>query len=155
SGWAGIGDVSRIDDVDVDGLTARAAEKAQRSVDPQPFPLGRYTVVLEPAAASSFVQQLAGALRAGGMRVAQKVASDKLTVRSWPDHPLLMSSPYGEDGLPVRDVLWIERGVVRTVPRSRLEAARNGGEPIGSPTNLVTDGGTLPIDDLVAGTKRG
>ena len=93
SGWAAIGDVWRMDDVDVDGLTARAADKARRSADPQPFPLGRYTVVLEPSAAGGFIQQLAGALR--GAQVGQLITSDRITLRSKPDHPLLMASPYG------------------------------------------------------------
>lgn len=154
SGWAGIGDLWRIDDVDVDGLTARAAEKARKSVDPKPFALGPYTVVLEPSAAGSFVQQLVGALRAGATP-GQKIASDMLTLRSKPDHPLIMASPYGEDGLPARETLWIERGVVRNVPHSRLEAVRNGAPPVGPPTNLVAEGGTQSVEELIAATKRG
>jgi predicted Zn-dependent protease len=155
SGSAATGDLWRMDDVDVDGLTARAAAKARQSVDPQPFPMGRYTVVLEPSAAASFVQLLAGVLRPGTVQPGQKVASEKLTVRSKPDHPQIMASPYGEDGLPSREVLWIERGVVKAVARSRLEAAKNGGEATGTPTNLVADGGTQSLDDLIAAVKHG
>ena len=123
SGWAGIGDVWRIDDVDVDGLTARAADKARQSVNPQPFPLGIYTVVLEPSAAAAFVQQLAGALRGGSAQVGQKVASEKLTVRTKPDHPQIMASPYGEEGVPAREVLWIRKRYCQE-PRA-LETGRN------------------------------
>jgi predicted Zn-dependent protease len=134
-------------------LTARAAEKARQSVDPQPFPLGLYTVVLEPSPAGSFIQQLSGALR--GATVGQKITSDKLTLRSKADHPLIMASAYGEDGVPARESLWIERGIVRDVPRSRLEAAKAGGQATGAVTSLVADGSAQEVSDLVAGTKRG
>lgn len=154
SGWAGIGDMRRIDDVDVDGITAIAIDKARRSVKPQPFPMGRYTVVLEPILTAGFVQALlrtigGGLLSVDGWaapgRAGEKRASDKLTVRSKADHPLIMASPYGREGHPVREVVWIEKGVVRTVP---------GGDA-GPAENLVMDGGSKTIQEVVAEVDRG
>lgn len=155
SGWAGIGDMRRVDDVDVDGLSAIAIDKARRSVDPRPFPMGRYTVILEPIVTASLVQQLLGviggrstAVDAWGTtpaRVGEKKVSEKLSVRTKPDHPLIMASPYGHDGRPAREVLWIEKGIIRNLPGSEGGLAEH----------LVVEGSSQSIEDLVAGVDRG
>ncbi len=154
SGWAGIGDMRRVDDVDIEGLTDIASEKAKRSVNPSPFEMGRYTVILEPAMTATYighlVRLLAGTARAvdewgSPGRVGEKVASDRLTLRTKPDHPLIMGSPYGPNGRPLSEVLWIEKGVVRNLP---------GGDS-GPAVYLVAEGSSKSIEDLVAEVDRG
>jgi predicted Zn-dependent protease len=120
SGWAGIGDMRRADDVDVEAITAVAADKARRSANPQPFPMGRYTVILEPIVTAAFFGQLLSVVggRARSLDVwgfppakpGERVASEQVTIRSKPDHPQILASPYGPGGRPAREVLWIEKG---------------------------------------------
>ncbi|MBI2221944.1 MAG: hypothetical protein HYU53_12145 [Acidobacteria bacterium] len=154
SGWAGIGDMRRVDDVDIESLTAIAIDKARRSMNPQPFEMGAYTVILEPAVTAGFVRQLLGLISGSSVavdqwgapgRVGEKRASERLTVRSKPDHPLIMASPYGHRGHPAREAIWIEKGIVRNLP---------GGEA-GPAEHLVVDGSSRPIEALVADLKRG
>lgn len=153
SGWAGVGDMRRLSDLDVPGITAVASDKAKRSADPQPFPMGRYTVVLEPAAAGTLIGQLMNVLAgarsvdewADPMEVGSVIADSRLTVRSMPAHPQILGSPYLPGGRVATDVVWIDEGVVRNVP----------GAASGPADDLVAGGGSTTLEDLIAGLDRG
>ena len=128
SGWAGIGDLRRFADLDIPGITEVAIRKAVESVDPQPFDMGRYTVVLEPSAAASFVGLLmsvwSGSARTVGAwgspsEAGSRVASEHLNLRTQPDHPEILGSPYGPGGRPLGEQVWVEQGSSATCPAER------------------------------------
>ena len=154
SGWAGIGDMRRVADIDFDGITATAIQKAKDSIDPQPFEMGRYTVILEPSVTASFVSLMLG-VWSGSARVVDQwgrptsvgepVASEVLTLTTKPDHPKILGSPYGPSGRPLEETVWVEGGVLRTLP----------GKENGPAAHLVWDGGSGSLEDLIGDVDRG
>ena len=167
SGWAGANhpEWKRIDFA---AVSARAIAKAQASRNPTRIEPGRYTVILEPQAAGDLVQLLAGSLDArsaeegrsafakegGGSRLGEKIVDDRVTLVSDPADPQLLSSPFDDEGLPLARQLWIENGVLRTLPSSRFWAQKQGRAPTGSPRSLKMLGGNQTLQDILASTER-
>lgn len=153
SGWAAVGDLRRFADLDIPGITDIAISKALGSVDPQPFEMGPHTVVLEPNAAASFIGLLmsawSGARTVGAWgspaEIGTQVASEHLNLSTQPGHPQIMGSPYGPGGIPLRERIWVENGVLRNLP---------GGEN-GPAVHLVGDGGSKSLEEVIAGVDRG
>ncbi len=154
SGWAGIGDMRRVEEIDFDAITATAIDKAKDSIDPQPFEMGRYTVILEPSVTAAFVGLMlgvwSGSARAVGAwgtshNVGERVASALMTLRTKPDHPAILGSPYGPGGRPLSEKVWVEEGTLAALP---------GGEN-GPAAHLVWDGGAGSVEDLIGGVERG
>jgi predicted Zn-dependent protease len=170
SGWASAGarDWGRVDPAAIGRI---AAEKAIASRNPQAIPPGKYTAVLEPAAVNDLVPLLAGALNArtadegrspfskagGGTRIGEKVMDERVTLYSDPSDPALLAQPFDNEGLPLKQRTWVEKGVLRNLSYSRFWAAKQGKEATGPPLagGLVLAGGTKSTDDLVAGCERG
>ena len=78
-----------------------------------------------------------------------------LTMRSVPAHPILPSSPWGEQGIAASDTIWIEDGVLRNLIYSRFWAQEKGREATGRPANLVIDGSDATTEDLIAQVDYG
>ena len=77
-----------------------------------------------------------------------------MNIKSDPTHPDAPAFPWGEDGLPSQRASWIENGVVKNLRYSRYWAQKQGKVPI-SPTNLLMEGGTASLDELISSTERG
>jgi len=175
SGWAGF-ESHRADGVDGDALSRRAVEKALHSREPRAWDPGRYTVVLEPAAAADLLQDMSwisfGALLVQEGRsflagkLGQKVMGGNITIRDDPFHPLHRGSPFDSEGMPVIPTTIIERGVARSAVYDRQTAAKEGRESTGHglpvpntygplARHLVLEGGTGSVDDLIRGVDRG
>jgi PmbA protein len=175
SGWAAR-ESDRAADIDGDALAARAVEKALRSRDPKVWQPGSYTVVLEPAAVSDLLQEMAwtsfGALlvQEGRSFLAGKlgraVMGENITIRDDPFHPLHRSAPFDAEGMPTRPVTIIDRGVARGPVYDRRTAAKEGRESTGHglpvpntlgplARNIVLEGGAETLDSLIAGVDRG
>jgi predicted Zn-dependent protease len=170
SGWAHAGarDWSRVDAAAVGRV---AAEKAVASRNPQPIEPGLYTAVLEPQAVNDLVPLLAGALNArsadegrspfskpgGGNRIGEKVADDRVTLYSDPADTGLLGQPFDTDGLPIRRIVWIEKGILRNLAYSRFWAQKQGATPTGGTLagGLSLAGGSASTADLIAGCERG
>lgn len=163
SGWAeGVG--ASAGSVDVDAAAARALGKAQAAADPIDIEPGAYTVVLEPAAVAGLTSIAGWTMDAKtadegrscwtGLE-GEKVAVDGFTMKSEPSHPVLPTTPWGEQGIPASDTVWIEDGVLKTLAYSRFWAEEKGKEPTGRPSNFVIDGTEQTTDDLVAQVDKG
>jgi predicted Zn-dependent protease len=150
-------------------LASAAIDKAVLSKDAAAIEPGKYTVVLEPAALGDL---LAGMLfsadarqsdegrsffsrKGGGNRIGEQVLSEKVTLYSDPSHPLAPCLVFDREGLPITRTSWVEKGVWKDLLYSRFWAQKQNREPTGGPVNLIMDGGTAPIADLIAGTDRG
>ena len=169
SGWAhgGARDWSA---VDPEAIGRVAARKAVASRNPQEIAPGLYTAVLEPQAVNDLIPLLAGALNArnadegrsafskpgGGTRIGEKVADDRVTLYSDPADAGLLGQPFDPDGLPLRRMVWIERGILKNLAYSRFWAQKQGKEATGFPFGgLALVGGTGSTDELIAGCARG
>lgn len=168
SGWAGAADAN-LSRIDAAALGSVAIDKAVRSRAPAPLEPGRYTVVLEPSPAGDLIGYLANAMdarsadegrsafskRGGGSRIGEAIASELVTLRSDPTDPLAPGGVYGEDGLPLAPVTWVENGVLRALPTTRYWAERSQTAPRPRPGNWILDGGTKTTEELVRSVDRG
>jgi predicted Zn-dependent protease len=168
SGWASKS-FNELRLVDPSRLAGAAIEKAARSHNPAAIEPGKYTVVLEPAALADLIVNLvfsADARQAdegrsffskkgGGTRVGEQIAGEKLHLYSDPAHPLAPALPFDGQGLPVKRIDWIETGVLKNLSYSRYWAQKQGKDATPGPGNLIMDGGTASMDDLIKGVERG
>jgi predicted Zn-dependent protease len=174
SGWAKANspDIKRIDSAE---LAASASRKAAASRAPREVETGRWTVILEPAAVLDLVGFLfydfaATAIRdqrsCFNKRVGKKVMGDNITVRDDVTHLLQTGAPFDGEGLPRQQVLLIEQGVLRNLVYSRASAKKMKTKPTGhglplpneygeAPYNLVFEGGTTPVEEMISSTERG
>ncbi|MCC7195966.1 MAG: TldD/PmbA family protein [Gemmatimonadaceae bacterium] len=169
--------------VDAAYLGRRAAQKAVQSRSPAALEPGFYTVVLEPAASSQLVGQVAGALnaraaeegrnafslRGGGTKLGQKVFDERVTFYSDPADPEVLADPFDGEGFPVGRHVWIERGVLRELQYDRYWAerkgvkatmggggrGRGGGGGGGFGGGIRMTPGAKTLDQLIAECRRG
>lgn len=131
------------------GLAAGALERASRlaeecaglprgSVEP-----GRYRLLLSPMVAGNLLESVAGAALAGSVimgtsflasaRPGDAVASEKVTLISAPrDKDMPGFSSYDDEGLPTRNVAFIEKGEFKTLLHNTKTAKLLGGESTGN-----------------------
>ena len=178
SGWASAGsrDWGAIDPATIGRVAAR---KAQSSRNPQAIEPGLYTAVLEPQAVNDLVPLLSNALNArnadegrsafskpgGGTRVGEKVVDERVTLYSDPADPELLAMPFDVEGFPLKQTVWIEKGVLRNLAYTRFWAQKMGVPPtgtngIGGISNVLAgglklSGGTKTTEELIAGCERG
>ncbi len=170
SGWAhgGARDWNAVDPVSIGRI---AAEKAVASRSPQEIPPGLYTAVLEPQAVTDLIPLLGGALnarnadegrsafskRGGGTRIGEKVADERITLYSDPADTNLRGQPFDGEGLPIRRMVWIEKGILRNLAYSRFWAQKQGKQPTGPALagGLALVGGSKSTEELIAGCARG
>jgi predicted Zn-dependent protease len=170
SGWASAGsrDWNTVDPAAVGRI---AAQKAVASRNPVAIEPGRYTAVLEPQAVTDLVPLLGGALNArtadegrspfskpgGGTRIGEKVMDERVTLYSDPGDPMLLGQPFDQEGLPLRRIVWIEKGILRNLAYSRFWAQKQGKEPTGNALagGLAMSGGPRTTEEIIAGCERG
>lgn len=174
SGWAGtmgIKDPSTIDAVE---LTRRASEKAVNSRGAKAIEPGRYTVILEPRANARFLSLMTGLFNAqsaenpfnrtyfsgkepGTNKIGEQVFSEGLTLRSDIDNPVLRQSPIANDGTPLGDVTWVEKGVLKNLAYNAAYARRvkKPVSPAGINNSLVWEGTQQSVEDIIKTTRRG
>jgi predicted Zn-dependent protease len=78
-----------------------------------------------------------------------------MQVYSDPAHPLAPTVRFDNEGLPIEKNVWVDKGVLKDLFYSRFWAEKMGKKPTAGPTNLIMDGGTSTMDDLISGVKRG
>jgi len=149
--------------------TEIAAQKAVASASARELPPGKYTVILEPMAAESFLSFFMSALDArnadegrsflskkgGGTRVGENMFFPSLTIYSDPAHPEAPSSPFAPDGRPQERVTWVQDGAVRNLSYSRFWAQKQGVKAIPQPGSVIIEGGNQSLTDLIKSTDKG
>ena len=168
SGWASKS-YNELRLLDPARMATAAIDKAARSHNPTAIEPGKYTVVLEPAAMADLIVNLifgADARQAdegrsffskkgGGTRVGEQIVGEKVRLYSDPSHPLAPALPFDGQGLPLKRIDWFDKGVLKNLSYSRYWAQKQGKEATPNPGNLIMDGGTASIDDLIKGVERG
>ena len=168
SGYAtrGYNDVTKLD---TKKATQIATEKAVKSATAKALEPGKYTVILEPAAAAVLMERIFFGLDArqadegrsflslpdGKTRLGEKLVDERVNIYSDPLNADLPTSTWSGDGRPQERVSWIEKGVVKNLSYSRYWAAKKGVKAIPGPDGAIMEGGTKTLEELIAGTKKG
>jgi predicted Zn-dependent protease len=160
-------DAAKLDTVTASRI---AMDKATMSREARAIEPGKYTVILEPAAAIGLLQNMMFnfdarqadegrnflAKQGGGTKKGDKIVDERVTIYSDPSHPEVPASPWANDGQARRKTPWIEKGVVKNLYCSRYWASQHEQwEPIPFPANGVMEGGEASLDELIAGTEKG
>ncbi len=168
SGWVGsnVKDVSKFDpgaDVQI------AMRKAAASVDAKALEPGKYTVILEPAAASgliSFMMNFFDARSAdegrsflskqgGGNKIGEQIMDPRVNIYTDPWNPEVSVLPWDGEGLPRERAKIIDNGKVANLEYSRYWAQKQGKPETAGWGNVIMEGGTKSTAELIAGTERG
>jgi predicted Zn-dependent protease len=168
SGWASRS-FNELSKIDAKRISEAAIEKAVRSKAPSAIEPDKYTVVLEPAAMADLLvfMMFSGDARqadegrsffskkGGGNRIGESILNERVKIYSDPAAPLAPGVAFDNEGLPVTRIEWVEEGVLKNLFYSRFWAQKQQKAPTAQPANIVMDGGTSTLDDLVKGTERG
>jgi predicted Zn-dependent protease len=93
----------------------------------------------------------------GTTKVGEKVFSEGLTLKSDIGNPILRQSPIGNDGTALRDVTWVEKGVLRNLAYNAAYARRQKKPvtPASLNNSLVMEGTSLSVEEMIKSTRRG
>jgi predicted Zn-dependent protease len=169
SGWVtrGAADARRFDAREAVEV---AIEKALRSVEAKAIEPGRYTVILEPAAASELLGRTFGAFDArradegrsflskkgGGNRLGEKLFDEQVNVWSDPWDKDVPVSPWDSGSMLARQRTdLIKDGKVASLDYTRYWAQKKGVAPTARAGNIIMAGGGKSLEELIAGTKKG
>ena len=168
SGWVGR-NLKDAADFHADQDIRTAIRKASDSAEAKALEPGKYTVILEPAAAAgliSFMMNFFDARSAdegrsflskkgGGNKLGELVYDPRVNLFADPWDPDAAVLPWDGDGLPRERMPIIEKGKVMNLDYSRFWAKKQGKRAVGSPGNLLMSGGTKSTAELVRGTQKG
>jgi len=159
TGWDN-GEGLSVSDFDVRSVAQTAVRGALRSRAPQDIEPRPYATILQPAAVADMIAFLPGHFNALALdegrsclrdRLGEQIASELVTMRSDPWHPLHQGAPFGHEGLPRQPLTLIEKGVARDLAYDRLTASKHNTEPTGHGSGGSNTGGALPWDIVVEG----
>ena len=150
-------------------LTKVAADKATGSLGAKALEPGKYTVILEPAAAVDLLSNMMGnfdarsadegrsflSKKGGGNKKGEKLFDERVTIMSDPTNPDVPDLTFAGDGRPQQKITWIEKGVVKNLYASRFWAQKSGAPDIAPPGGWIMAGGTQSTADLIKGTAKG
>jgi len=162
-------------DFDPQRLAGRASQKAQMARDAQELAPGKYTVILEPAAALDLVGFLFYDFAATAIadqrsclvkRMGKPLFGNNISIYDDVFHPLQLGCPFDGEGMPRERVALVKGGVPRNLVYSRATAKKERKQPTGhgfalpneygeAPMNLVFSGGDSSVGEMVASTDRG
>jgi len=168
SGYAarGFTDVKKLDTY---SATQIACQKALGSGGAKSIEPKKYTVILEPVAATYMLENMFRGFDArsadegrsymskkgGGTRLGEKLMDEKVSIYSDPFHPELPASTWNFEGQKQEKVQWVDKGIVKNLSYSRYWAQKKGVNPLPGPANIIMEGGTNSLDELIAGTEEG
>lgn len=168
SGYAarGFNDVNKLDTA---AATRIAAQKANGSANAKAIEPGKYTVILEPVAATYMLENMFRGFDArtadegrsfmskpgGGNRIGEQLMDEKVTIYSDPFHPELPDATWNPEGFALDRVNWIEKGVVKNLSYSQFWAQKKNVAAGPFASNIIMEGGTASLEELIKSTERG
>ncbi|RLJ80083.1 TldD/PmbA family protein [Pedobacter alluvionis] len=158
-----------LDKMDTLALSKIAASKANGSAGAKAIEPGKYTVILEPLAASDIIGNMFRGFDArsadegrsfmskkgGGTRLGEQLFSENVNIYSDPMNTEIPSSTFTGEGLPVTRTQWVEKGVVKNLSYSRYWAAQKNVQPLPFSRSMIIEGGTQSLEDLIKSTEKG
>ncbi len=168
SGWV-TRDFNDVDKFDADEASKTAIDKAVMSKGAKAIEPGKYTVILEPAAASDLLRNMFRSFDArsadegrsfmsapdGSNKLGQKIVDERVNIWSDPLNPEVPTATWNGEGQPLKKTTWLENGVVKNLAYDRFWAKEKGVEPVPFPPNAIMAGGDASLEDLIKGTKKG
>jgi predicted Zn-dependent protease len=167
SGWAAqdLHDVSKLNA----GETSKVAiEKAIMSREAKAIEPGKYTVILEPAAAADLIRLMLNmnarqadegrsflSKKGGGTKLGEKLVDERVNIYTDPWNEDAPASPWSPDGLPRKKMDLIKNGVVSNLFYDRYWATQKNVEAVPFPGNAIMEGGNASMEDMIKDTKRG
>lgn len=167
SGWAArdLHDISKLNA----GETSRVAiDKAVMSRSAKAIEPGKYTVILEAAAASDLIGLMLNmnartadegrsflSKKGGGTKLGEKIVDERVNIISDPWNDDAPSSPYTGDGQARKKMDLIKNGVVSTLFYDRYWASKKNVESVPFPGNAIMQGGTASLEDMIKDTAKG
>jgi PmbA protein len=152
-----------------------ASDKAKAAQNPIELPHGKYTVILEPAAVLDLLGFLYYDFAATAVadqrscfagRIGKPLFGKNIHIFDDVYHPEQLGAHYDGEGIPRQRVTLVKSGVPLNLVYSRRSAKLAHCKPSGhglalpneygeAPINLVIQGGTVPLPQMIAGTDRG
>ncbi len=168
SGWASR-DYNDVRQLNTARASKVAMDKAVMSREARAIEPGRYTVIMEPAASVTLINNMGFAMNrrlaeegrsflskeGGETKIGEKLFDERVTLHSDPQNAANPYSPWSGDGQAHTKRTWIKNGVVEQVPCPRYWAEKNDYESVPFPNGWIMDGGEESLDDLVKGVRRG
>jgi predicted Zn-dependent protease len=168
SGWVSR-DFNDVTKFDADEASKTAIDKAVLSREAKAIEPGKYTVILEPAAASDLLRNMFRSLDArsadegrsfmsaadGANKLGQKIVDERVNIWSDPLNSEVPTSTWNYAGQPLKKTTWLENGVVKNLAYDRFWAKEKGVEPVPYPSNVIMAGGDQSLEELIKGTKKG
>jgi predicted Zn-dependent protease len=168
SGWVS-SNVAKTAQFDAARSIRTGIAKAKGSVDARALEPGKYTVILEPAAAAGLVTFMMTGFdarqsdegrsflskRGGGNRLGEQLFDKRVNIYSDPADPDVPVLGWDPEGLPRDRLVYVQDGKVRGMRYSRYWAKEREVEATALPGNLIVTGGNKSTQELVASTQRG
>ncbi len=153
-----------VNKIDGKKLADWAISRSKLSVNPQEIKPGRYTVILEPAAAADMLSLCINFMgsrwadegrsyfskKGGGTIIGETIADSKLNIYSDPNDEAAPSSPFSESGESQQKLVWFENGTLRNLHRNRFWAEKTSQPSVPYPSNIIMQGGTKSVEQLIA-----
>jgi PmbA protein len=150
---------------------AKAGEKARLAENPKIGEEGVYDVILDPLFCGSMLSMWARMASAFSVmirlsvfvdKLAQKVASEFVTIRDTPAAYSVANRSFDDEGVPARENVFIDHGVLKTYLHNtstakifKTETTGNAGLVAPRAWNVELDPGDISKDELFAQVKRG
>lgn len=168
SGWVSR-DVNDVHKFDIEEATEIAVEKAALSQNAKAIEPGKYTVILEPAAFSGLALNMFYSMNArsadegrsflskegGTTKLGEKIVDESVNIYSDPLHATVPGGTWSGNGLPIRPMQWLEKGVVKNLFYNRYWAKEKGVDPVPFPSNVIMEGGDSSLEELIKNTEKG
>jgi predicted Zn-dependent protease len=146
-----------------------AIQKARDSAEAKALEPGKYTVILEPAAAAGLINFMMFffdarsadegrsflSKKGGGTKVGEQVYDPQVNIWADPWDPVAPVMPWDGEGLPREKHPIIKDGKVEYLQYSRFWAKEKGKRQVGQPGNILMAGGTKSTAELVKSTQKG
>ena len=149
----------------------KAGELARMANNPKAGVEGRYDIIFDPLITGALLAMWGGMTSAFSVmiqqsvfvnKLGQKVTSDMVTMRDVPAAYSMANRVFDDEGVPVKENVLIEKGVLKTFLHNtstarifKTETTGNAGIVYPGPWNLELDAGVMSKDELFRGTKRG
>lgn len=158
SGYASEVD-ENIGEIDPKRVMDIAFKKAELGKNPVELKPGEYHVILEPEAIANFIPYLLWTMdrRAADEgyvyfsgRLGTKIVSEGINLYSDPYHVENPSEPFvSENGFPLDKTYLIENGILKNLVTSRYWAKKKNLNPCGFPTNVILQGGSKSLSEII------
>ena len=167
SGWVG-SNVASVDRFDTAAAIRIGIAKAKGSSGAKALGPGKYTVILEPAAAAGLISPMIFgfdarqadegrsflAKKGGGNRLGEKVFDQRVSIYADPADPDVPVLPWDQEGLPRERLSLIDKGTVASLQYSRYWAQQKKAKASGAPGNIIMAGGQKSLSELIKSSQK-